>query len=198
LLLERLGDRADFPRAAIDLRMAHAGQVAHYPPEAADAIIRDALKVWLPGTDFSDRAITGRVAVLGGEAWIRTLRAYLAGTAPNITDTMAVANAFNDPEGNVFIGADRGNAGTMIHEGIHAYAPDDFLRKYGTDLNEGVTEYFARKITRGLGIERRQYDDEYLAAYFTGDLSGLKGTRIPEILPFSQVVRTARRNFLNG
>jgi hypothetical protein len=101
----------------------------------------------------------------------------------------------------------------MIHEGIHAYAPDDFLRKYGVDLNEGVTEYFTRKITRGLGIERRQYDDEnlaarkvvrekgepaVLAAYFKGDLSGLEGTEIPEVLPFSQVARTARRNFLKG
>jgi hypothetical protein len=35
-------------------------------------------------------------------------------------------------------------------------------------------------------------------AYFKGDLSGLEGTEVPEVLPFSQVVRTARRKFPPG
>ena len=166
LLLERVAGRTDFPKVAIDLRVLDRGDVAHYTPEAADTIIRNVLREWIPNVVIGNQSITGKAAVLRGGAWEATLRSYLAGKVPEstISDTIEQANAFTAPDGFVFISGDRGNAGTMIHEGIHFYAPDDFLRKYGEPLNEGVTEYLARKITRPLGIQRTQYKEEFIKA----------------------------------
>jgi hypothetical protein len=49
-----------------------------------------------------------------------------------------------------------------------------------------------------LKVVREKGEPAVLAAYFKGDLSGLEGTEVPEVLPFSQVVRTARRKFPPG
>jgi len=197
LILDRLAGRNDFPRLAIDLQIVTVGTVEHYRPEKADEVIRKALQEWIPDVLFDKQHIEGKAAILKGEAWERTLKTYMIGQPPGlIADTINTANAFTAPDGYVFISADRGNPGTMIHEGIHFYSPDAFLREYGEPLNEGVTEYFARKITDPLRIVRSQYADNLvaaqklvrrvgeptvLAAYFKGDLSGLAGIEIPKV-----------------
>lgn len=198
LATKRLAGRDDLPAFAIQLSAVLQGSVAHYTAEAADELIQTRMKDWVPDVAIAGKSISGSVAVLKGAAWEKVLRKYQVGKVPEsmIRETIETANAFTAPDGKVFISADRGNPGTMIHEGIHFYAPDNFMELCGTDLNEGVTEYFARKITDDLGIDRTQYGKELLAArklvalagedvvtqaYFAGDTDGLADVVIPKV-----------------
>jgi hypothetical protein len=197
LATERLAGRAHLPALMIDLEAFTPGSVEHFRPEKADAIIRERLDDWIPDVVIAGKSIEGKAAVLRGAAWEGVLKKYLVGQPPGIIqDTIDSANAFTAPEGTVFVSGDRGNPGTMIHEGIHFYAPDDFLRAHGEPLNEGVTEYFARKITVALKIERSNYEPNLQAAktlveragepavinaYFKADMAGLTGIEIPTV-----------------
>jgi hypothetical protein len=198
LAAKRLAGRDDLPAFAIQLSAVLQGSVAHYTAEDADKLIQARMKDWVPDVAIAGKSISGSVAVLKGAAWEKVLRKYQVGKVPEsmIRETIETANAFTAPDGKVFISADRGNPGTMIHEGIHFYAPDAFMELFGTDLNEGVTEYFARKITDDLGIDRTQYGKELLAAgklvlaagedavkraYFAGDTDGLATVDIPKV-----------------
>ncbi|MEM7675374.1 MAG: C80 family cysteine peptidase [Myxococcota bacterium] len=150
--------RHDFERFLIGAAVNTDVDGLHTSAQAADARIRGKLDQW--GVHFDPHAsITGNVAVLSGEAWAHLIRARFAGRLPpgKINDLLQTANAF-EADGRVFINANRGNPGTMIHEGVHRYAPRAFLDALGEDLNEGATEFFARQIYEG---ERTQYKDDH-------------------------------------
>ncbi|MGH9126308.1 MAG: hypothetical protein ACRDZ8_16515 [Acidimicrobiales bacterium] len=61
---------------------------------------------------------------------------------------------------------DKGNAGTVIHEGMHKYADYTLRNEQMTlttthggvsQLDEGITEVFTRKVTDVIGIVRGNY-----------------------------------------
>ena len=100
-------------------------------------------------------------------------------------------NGFVDSEGRVWIHHDRGDVGTMIHEGLHKHS-DEALIGISQPLNEGVTEYFTRKVCAALTppfTGRTPYTDNYATtvqlvalvgedvvapAYFDGAVDGLE------------------------
>jgi hypothetical protein len=100
--------------------------------------------------------------------------------------------AFQDEDkGVIHIRKERADLGTQIHEGMHAHSNDRWRKKMNYAVNEGVTEYFTRKV--GPEVEVHRDDSSFLreytsathlvgvatepvvaAAYFEGDLDGLK------------------------
>ncbi|HET8759273.1 MAG TPA: hypothetical protein VFM58_24860 [Solirubrobacteraceae bacterium] len=100
--------------------------------------------------------------------------------------------AFQDEEkGVIHIRKERADLGTQIHEGMHAHSHDRFRSRMNYAVNEGVTEYFTRKV--GPEVDVHRDDSSFLreftsathlvtvatepvvaAAYFEGDLDGLK------------------------
>jgi hypothetical protein len=100
--------------------------------------------------------------------------------------------AFQDEDrGEIHIRKDRSDLGTQIHEGMHLFADDRWRRKMNYNVNEGVTEYFTRKVGPEVDVHRddasflREYTSAthlvnaateavVQAAYFDGDLAGLK------------------------
>jgi hypothetical protein len=192
-------NRVDFELYVIELGVVQQGTVEQTSAVAADELIRTQMQTWAPGADIGGRRIAGNVAILKGHAWQHLILSIfsrrLAGGL--IKDLIQTANAF-ERDGRVYINADRGNAGTMIHEGVHKYAPNAFLDRFGEPLNEGVTEYFARQIclAQNPPIVRTQYPDNVLAAeqlvadagednvraaYFLGNVAALDGVAIPVV-----------------
>jgi hypothetical protein len=100
--------------------------------------------------------------------------------------------AFQDEDrGEIHVRKDRADLGTQIHEGMHLFADDRWRRKMNYNVNEGVTEYFTRKVGPEVDVHRddssflREYtsathlvnaatEPVVAAAYFEGDLTGLK------------------------
>lgn len=129
--------------------------------------------------------VLGRVVVLQGDDWVRTMKTFHPGES---SSDLKKINA-ETTGGIIYLNADRGDEGTLIHESIHQYAPDDFAAAFGNELNEGATEYFARKITTRLNIPRAVYESNIALitpiiqrlgegviarAYFQADIGGVK------------------------
>jgi hypothetical protein len=128
--------------------------------------------------------------------WVRA-----AGQSFGKKKAWEVCNAFVDvnlPDRRIWVHRDMGNAGTVIHEGMHKYA-DPTLRDeqiamckaktipYGgiSQLDEGITEYFTRKVdpTRknyqdpfevATELVRRCTEPVVAAAYYDGAFDPLK------------------------
>jgi WXG100 family type VII secretion target len=161
----------------------------HTKAADADAYIQDQLKDYLGNAVKDGRKISGSVAVVGDSDWDVAGIAHYGESVWNSGKRDDI-NGFVDSKGRVWIHKDRGNAGTMIHEGVHKYATDDVLN-LSQPLNEGVTEFFARKVAQGAdpSISRSNYQGNYdltaalvdkvgeatvAKAYFDGDVAGLK------------------------
>jgi hypothetical protein len=100
--------------------------------------------------------------------------------------------AFQDEDrGEVHIRKERSDLGTQLHEGLHLFSDDGWRKRMGYNVNEGVTEYFTRKLGPEVQVVRddnsflRQYtsashlvtavtEPVVAAAYFDGDIAGLK------------------------
>ena len=100
--------------------------------------------------------------------------------------------AFQDEErGVIHVRKERADLGTQLHEGLHAHSDDRWRRRMNYAVNEGVTEYFTRKLGPEVDVQRddasflREYtsathlvtvatEPVVAAAYFEGDLGGLK------------------------
>jgi hypothetical protein len=135
-------------------------------------------------------------------AWIEyAMRSYNPETQQKFTLEEAKAfveakglRAFQDEDrGTVHIRKARADLRTQLHEGLHLFCDDRWKDRMGMsyNANEGFTQYFTRKLGDELGLEAddgsflKQYtsvthlvaavgEDAVAAAYFHGDLAGLK------------------------
>ena len=64
---------------------------------------------------------------------------------------------------HIIVHKDRGNPGTVVHEGMHLYQNDAVLNRCGNEFNEGITELLTRKVTDSLHILRDGYEDNLAA-----------------------------------
>jgi hypothetical protein len=133
-------------------------------------------------------------------AWLAyAQRSINPATGKNFTEDEAKAfmakegvRAFQDEDrGEVHIRKERSDLGTQIHEGLHLFSHNRWSRRMGYNVNEGVTEYFTRKLGPEVQVVRddnsflRQFtsathlvtaatEPVVAAAYFDGDIAGLK------------------------
>ncbi|MGE0600867.1 MAG: hypothetical protein AB7J35_04075 [Dehalococcoidia bacterium] len=144
------------------LRVKKAGSVAHKSASEADQLIREKLSAYTAGAVKAGRQVSGQVAVLDGNDWKMAYEREFGDDGEEAT-----TNAFVDNEKDrIFIHKDRGNPGTIIHEGMHKYAPNDLINEIKSPFNEGITEYFTRKICDSLDppIARSNYQSNYTFA----------------------------------
>lgn len=125
-----------------------------------DGHIQAVLGEYAFGAAARGLTIEDRVIVLAGENWHSAVRAYFPNQGGADRESI---NGFTQ-DGIIYLNADKGDPGTLIHEGVHQHAPDDFGANFGNKLNEGVTEYFARKVCARLAIPRKSYAEEFAAA----------------------------------
>jgi hypothetical protein len=142
----------------------------HTKASKADEFIRDKLAVYVGEAVKAGKQIEGKVGVVSGADWDRAGEAHY-GKAVWQGGKKDDINGFVDAQGRVWIEANSGNAGTMIHEGIHKYSQDALINQ-SQPLNEGVTELFTRKVCAALTtpISRGNYASNYEASKKLADL----------------------------
>ena len=136
-------------------------------------------------------------------AWVEYAKRHINPDTGKLFADDAEARAFAKAKGlrafqdgdrsKVHIRKERANLGTQLHEGLHLHASEQWNKEMGAyyNANEGVTEFFTRKIGPEVGVERdinsflREFtsaghlakaagEDVLAAAYFEGDIEGLK------------------------
>jgi len=158
---------------------------SHTRADKADKHIRNYLAPYVAEAVKAGRQVEGQVSVVDGDDWLTAYKREFGDDGEE-----DITNAFVDhPDGRIWIHKNRGNAGTIIHEGIHKYSTGDFLRAVGFNFNEGITEYFTRVICAELDYRRGNYESNYkfakefvdylgednvAKAYFDGDVQALK------------------------
>ncbi len=173
----------------------YEGGKEHTPAPEADKLIRGTLDKYVTNAVAAGRQIEGQVGVVASADWDRAGIAHYGEAVwktgpPPKTPKKDAINGFVDSKGRVWIEQNSGNAGTLIHEGIHKYADDAILNTLGFDFNEGTTEYFTRIICKDLAVTRGNYETQYkiidtlvnnvaskeivAAAYFDGNIDRLK------------------------
>ncbi len=169
-LLQRMREhlrRGEYPMFRYYLGVHDAPEGANNPhgdvdvrAPQIDADIEDELGAYVFAAAARGLTLENRVLVLGGGDWHAAVRAYFPNQGASDRESIS---GFTQ-NGVIYLNADKGDAGTLVHEGIHQHAPDDFVGNFGNKLNEGVTEYFARKVCARLGILRKSYLDELSVA----------------------------------
>lgn len=176
---------------------------SHTRADNADKFIRKYLGGYVEAAAKAGRKVEGQVAVVDGDDWLAAYKREFGDDGEeNIT------NAFVDhPEGRIWIHKNRGNAGTIIHEGIHKYSTGDFLSNVGFNFNEGITEFFTRKICKQLKYKRGNYESNYkfavefvallgeanvAKAYFDGDVKSLKKLYTDKGKDWSKLVKAVK------
>lgn len=160
----------DYLNFLLAVRLKKSGTVAHKSASEADTLITTKLSAYTAGAVKAGRKVSGQVAVLDGDDWKMAYEREFGDDGEEDT-----TNAFVDNEADrIFIHKDRGNPGTIIHEGMHKYAPNDLINAIGSDFNEGITEYFTRLICDSLTppVVRTNYASNYAFAKKFVDLMG--------------------------
>ena len=157
--------------------------------EAIQKAIADEIKGARSGGGVSLDALADRIVPLKTADFLEAAKAYFPGKNHKDFET---TTGFNEA-GMVFIDVDKStDVGTLIHEAVHLYAPNNFPDAFGNYLNEGTTEYFARQVITklGLGLKRSKYEPEFVVAsvltskvsegvmkkaFLGGDIDALKG-----------------------
>jgi hypothetical protein len=189
------------------IKEATAGSkwISHMRGDEADVYIRAQLGGLVKDAVRAGRKVEGEVSVVDDADFeVAFRRQWTPILGASTTATLPRVNAFVDvslPKRHIWVHKDRGNAGTVVHEGMHKYADptlrNELIRKYpgaGPDagvsqLDEGITEYFTREVTNPLGIVRGNYAEPFkiaaalagavgktvlASAYFDGQFDGLK------------------------
>jgi len=158
---------------------------SHTRADKADEFIRQHLSAFVGDAVKAGRKVEGQVAVVDGTEWADAYNREFGDDGEE-----ASTNAFveRSTARTIWIHKTRGNAGTIIHEGVHKYTVPAFITDVGFNFNEGVTEYFTRKVTSALGYRRGNYESNFLVAkkfadfvgdsalakaYFDGDVAAL-------------------------
>ena len=160
-----------------------------FAAEAIQKAIADEMKGARSGGGVSLDALADRIVPLKTADFLEAAKAYFPGKNHKDFET---TTGFNEA-GMVFIDVDKStDVGTLIHEAVHLYAPNNFPDAFGNYLNEGTTEYFARQVITklGLGLKRSKYEPEFVVAsvltskvsegvmkkaFLGGDIDALKG-----------------------
>lgn len=133
---------------------------SHTRADKADEYIRQYLAPQVEEAVKAGRKVEGMVAVVDGTEWADAYKREFGDDGEEDT-----TNAFVEyTSRNIWIHKNRGNAGTIIHEGVHKYTVPAFKTEVGFQFNEGITEYFTRKVTDALNYRRRNYQSNYLFA----------------------------------
>lgn len=134
---------------------------SHTRADKADQFIRQHLSSFVGEAVKAGRKVEGQVAVVDGTEWADAYKREFGDDGEENT-----TNAFVERSANrtIWIHKSRGNAGTIIHEGVHKYTVSAFISDVGFNFNEGVTEYFTRKVTSALGYKRGNYEPNFLFA----------------------------------
>ncbi len=191
---QKVGDNEFMALVAL-LGVAHKGTVEHKAAADADKLIRDKLGQEAATAIRANKTVEGQVAILDDTTWATVY----ATEFPHDTQAQQLeTNAFvatKHPGRPIILHKDRGNPGTIIHEGIHKYSHDAVGAK-SWNLDEGMTEFFTRELTTPLGIARANYDEQFklveqlvakvgrplvVGAYFDGKMSELQFTFIKMI-----------------
>ena len=178
------------------------GKVEHTRVETADEKIKEKIGELIKGSVAG--GAVGRVAVVNEKQWSAVIRGYTSN--PVERSQISQTNAFTAPDGYIYIHSEKGDAGTLIHESVHFYAPDACLRALGEPLNEGLTEYFARLVMPAeVGSKRTKYpkgfafavdllgvvgQDALAKAYFQGDVAGVQSAFAAE--QWQPLIKTIR------
>ena len=183
------------------------GGTGHLQAPNVDNLIRTNLALYVADAIKQGRKVEGEVSVVGDadfqlafdRQWVDT------GQIPKGTVATSKCNAFVDvnlSKRHIWVHHDKGNQGTVVHEGMHKYASpvlrteqmDVYTKSGGTtggisQLDEGLTEYFTRKVTDPMRITRGNYANQHViaskiaaaagdtvaaAAYFDGAFDALK------------------------
>jgi len=201
----------DAAQAALEPQAAHpqmergAGgrEVDHTTGEEIDAYIQgDEFFYYYIRSSFDreGNGADGHISILDAEAfqarWIQYAMARLnPNTGERFTADEAAAyqaNAFVDGD-QIVLHANRGEAGTAIHESMHIFTHSSYLPQMGFNINEGTTEFFTRLLCERVGVrrssvyyreQRRVMEDVVAAlprghnilasAYFDGDINRLR------------------------
>jgi hypothetical protein len=175
----------------------------HKKGAEADQLIRYHLQKYVADAVRAGRKVEGEVSVVGDTDFQMAFDRQWVDTGLFAKNTVAkkTCNAFVDvnlSKRHIWVHRDLGNAGTVIHEGMHKYA-DPTLRNeqmslvttHGgiSQLDEGITELFTRKVTSVLKIARGNYANPFemadlleklvgdavvAKAYFDGNFDALK------------------------
>ena len=158
---------------------------SHTRADKADEYIRQHLAPFVGEAVKAGRKVEGMVAVVDGTEWADAYFREFGDDGEEDTTNAFVEHVSR----NIWIHKNRGNAGTIIHEGVHKYTVAGFIQEVGFQFNEGVTEYFTRKVTDALNYRRGNYESNYqfskkfveymgedmvAKAYFDGDVATLK------------------------
>jgi hypothetical protein len=140
------------PELVKALHLNQKGKIEPYNFQRVDEAIQRNFNQWIR----KEVTIPENVVILQSSLFKSVQKKYAA----NLPGSGQV-NAFTE-EGTIFLNANRGEASTIIHEGIHLFADGIFRKTFGDKLDEGVTEYFARKVAKKeFEIERDKYPEEY-------------------------------------
>ena len=175
--------------------------------EAADDLIRQALpEEYLREAVGDGRQAEGTLAIVDDVNFRIAWEAHAAGTSRD-PDRWQTLNGFVDDEGRQWVRVASANAGTPIHEAVHNYSEEALKDDVAQPLNEGVTEYFSRQVIPSLDDPTTTVDegqqilrdrtniysqnttfvdnlvavvgeDVVAAAYFDGDIDGLRDAYI--------------------
>jgi hypothetical protein len=159
---------------------------SHLSAQEADNHIRPYLTtLGVNATAIAGRKVAGEVSIVDDADWkLAFERQWGTGVSPTMANAFVDVDVSKTPQRHIWIHKDRGNAGTIIHEGLHKYADatlrDALIKAYRpappiSQLDEGITEYFTRKITTPLGITRGNYADPHKLA---SRLVGVVGEKV--------------------
>lgn len=184
---QKVGD-SEFGALVALLGVSHKGTVEHKSAADADKLIREKLAQEAARAIRANETVEGQVAILDDTTWAKVYAAEF----PNDTEELQLrTNAFvatKHPSRPIILHKDRGDSGTIIHEGLHKYSHDAVGNK-SWNLDEGMTEFFTRELTTPLGIARANYEQQFklvsqlvaklgrplvVSAYFDGKMSDLQ------------------------
>jgi hypothetical protein len=102
------------------------------------------------------------------------------------------------PQTELYLRDGSNTPGVLLHEAVHALAPEEFSDALGTAVNEGTTEYFARRAARSAGKHpSAAYGEEYAGvaalAAVVGDRLLAEGFFTGKTLKLALTVDTATR-----
>lgn len=131
----------------------------HTSAAEADALIQEKMGLYVAKAVKEGKQVSGQVAVLNQADFVK---AYTDenGYPPNGVNAFVRVNA---GDRLIVVNANKGNAGTVIHEGMHKYSDLTIKSRYGQNMNEAFTEYMTRLITDNLPtpIVRGNYADNF-------------------------------------
>lgn len=153
--------------------LSEGAAARHTSAAEADALIQEKMGLYVAKAVKEGKQVSGQVAVLNEADFVK---AYTDenGSPPNGVNAFVRVKA---GDRLIVVNANKGNAGTVIHEGMHKYSDLTVKNRYGQNMNEAFTEYMTRLITDNLPtpIVRGNYASNFAVGK---KLAGLVGPHV--------------------